>query len=357
MSEEVQSLEMPTPKPKNRLSLKLSIILALLLAGVCALLFWKLGATLKSQAAIVDGMVYTVSPEISAPLQSLLVQEGSPVEAGQLVARMQVTGYNRDLQEAQDEIAKLAPPDMPEIASRIKAAEAAESDAIARLAGVRHEEEAKQREMEAAVLAHVQAQLAMRTSYDAASKRREAEARKAMEHVKEQFEAASRIRAATSQELARIRYEVEQAKMLASRTRYARQARPAPRQTPPRESGEITAPVTGRVLKISAKNGQNLERGEPLLLILPDNADETFWVKAWFAKSDQAKLRPDLTCKIVRDSDGSVFSGHVESVLPPEPLPGATPGEELVPVRISLDKSTGLLPGDPVSCSLRLPWF
>ncbi|MCR5815120.1 MAG: HlyD family efflux transporter periplasmic adaptor subunit [Desulfovibrio sp.] len=358
---EVQSLQMPKSTPKPRLSVGLSLALAALLIGAAALLFWKLSATLTSQAALVDGMVYTVSPEISAQLQSLLVQEGSSVEQGQVVAKMQVTSYNRELREASYEISSLAPPDMQEIANRLKAAEDAENDAIQRLAGVRHEEEAKQRQMEDAVLAHVQAQLAMRQpGADRASRAREARAREAMEQARENFETASRLRAAISQELARIRYEVQEAKRLASLNRYAQAKRPRSVAKPrtAEERGELSAPVAGTILKISAQPGQNLQRGEPLLIIVPKDAEQAFWVKAWFPQKDKDQLRPNLACKIIKDADGTIFSGHLESVLPSEALPGShAKTDEFVPVRIALDDSKGLLPGDPVSCRLRLPWF
>ena len=356
---EVQSLQMPKPAPKKRLSAGLSLILALLLVGAAVLLFVKLNATLTSQAALVDGMVYTVSPEISAPLESLLVTEGSSVEEGQIVAKMQVTRYNQELRDASYDIASLAPPEMQEIAARLKEAEEAEQNAITRLAGVRHEEEAMQRNLEDAVLRHVQAQLAMRKpGADPATKAQEARARRAMEEARDNFETASRLRAATSQELARIRSEVQEAKRLSSQNRYAsRHPRPTAGGRTIQENGDVSAPVAGTVLKISAQPGHRVQRGEPLLILVPRDAKEPFWIKAWFPQKDREKLRPGLDCTVTRDTDGSVFKGRLERVLAPESLPGTSQKDEYLPVRIALDDSTGLLPGDPVSCRLRLPWF
>ena len=376
-------LEMPARKKSPAGGLFRRVRLVLCLAAALALLaglwWWLAGGRVDSVRAVLDGMVYTVSPEFSARLEALNVREGDSVTAGQPVGRMDTGDYARHLREAGQEAASLRPPDMAEMAGRLRQAQEAERDMVQRLAQARHEEEAKRRQREERVTEHVRAQLNLRSldsrggeraagkSRYAAAQRAEAEARARMEDTKADFEQASRMRAAMDQELGRVRDEVLRAKQLASRNRYA-----AP--LPARADGTLYAPVNGRVLRGSAAPGQVVQRGEPVLLILPEGADaaQSFWVQAYFPLAAGEAIRAGQACEVRLTPDGMRLSGTVAEVLAPQPLPSGQAQEMtrgltqkvrtevsgstlFLPVRIRLDAPppADLLPGQPVDCVVR----
>ena len=300
---------------------------------------------------------------------------------------MDAGDYARHLREAGQEAASLRPPDMAEMAGRLRQAQEAERDMVQRLAQARHEEEAKRRRREKRVTEHVRAQLNLRSldsqggeraagkSRYAAAQRAEAETRARMEDAKADFEQVSRMRAAMDQELGRVRDEVLRAKQLASRNRYAapgssRTAAPLP----VRADGTLYAPVNGRVLRGSAAPGQVVQGGEPVLLILPEGADaaQSFWVQAYFPLAAGEAIRAGQVCEVRLTPDGMRLSGTVAEVLAPQPLPSGQAQEMtrgltqkgrtevsgatlFLPVRIRLDAPppAGLLPGQSVDCVVR----
>ncbi|WP_288230162.1 HlyD family efflux transporter periplasmic adaptor subunit [uncultured Desulfovibrio sp.] len=385
-------LEMPTRKKppmggllrRLRLVISLAVLFVLLAVGW----WWLDGGRAVSAWAMLDGMVYAVSPEFSARLEALDVREGDMVAAGQPVARMDAGGYARRLNEAGREAASLRPPDMAEMAGRLRQAQEAEKDLVTRLAQARHEEEAKRRQREERVTEHVRAQLNLRSldsqggeraagkSRYAAAQRAETEARARMESAKADFEQVSRMRAAMDQELGRIRDEMLRAKQLASRNRYAapgnaRASAPLPVQA----DGVLYAPVNGRVLQGSATPGQEVQSGEPVLLILPEGADaaQAYWVQAYFPLADGEAIRAGQACDIRLKPDGARLNGTVAEVLAPQPLPEGqerattrnmtqqAKGTEVrgaalfLPVKITLDgpPSAALTPGEPVDCVIK----
>lgn len=388
-------LEMPARKksPAGGLFRRVRFVLFLAVAFVllAALWWWLAGGRVDSVRAVLDGMVYTVSPEFSARLEALSVREGDSVTAGQPVGRMDADDYARHLREAGQEAASLRPPDMAEMAGRLRQAQEAERAMVQRLAQGRHEEEAKRRRREERVTEHVRAQLNLRSldsrggeraagkSRYAAAQQAEAEARARMEDAKADFEQVSRMRAAMDQELGRVRDEVLRAKQLASRNRYvvpgsSRTAAPLPAQA----DGTLYAPVNGRVLRGSAAPGQVVQRGEPVLLILPEGADaaQSFWVQAYFPLAAGEAIRAGQACEVRLMSDGMRLNGTVAEVLAPQPLPSGQVRELaqevaqgltqkgrtevsgatlFLPVRIRLDAPppAGLLPGQSVDCVVR----
>ncbi|MGE9986151.1 HlyD family secretion protein [Desulfovibrio sp. SGI.169] len=385
-------LEMPARKKPSMGGLIRRLRLVAFLAALCFLLaagwWWLDGGRVAGAWAMLDGMVYTVSPEFSARLDSLDVREGDMVAAGQPVGRMDTGGYARRLNEAGREAASLRPPNMEEMAGRLRQAQEAEKDMVTRLAQARHEEEAKRRQREERVVAHVRAQLDLRAlnsqggeraagkSRYAAAQRAEAEARARMEDAKADFERVSRMRAAMEQELGRIRDEVLRARQLASRNRYAapgsaRASAPLPFQA----DGVLYAPVSGRVLRGGATPGQMVQGGEPVLLILPDGADaaQAYWVRAYVSLADGKSVKAGQACDIRLRPDGARLSGTVAEVLAPQPPPDGqaraavqkmtsqAQGAEVrgaalfLPVKIALDDppSVALTPGEPVDCVIR----
>ncbi|MBO4368491.1 MAG: HlyD family efflux transporter periplasmic adaptor subunit, partial [Desulfovibrio sp.] len=311
---------------------------------------WPRG--IESSYAVLDGSVSVVTAEVSGPLAQLLVHEGDEVHAGDEIARLDMTSYSREVRDAEREISSLRGPDMETIATRLKEAQAAEQDAIARLATVRHEEEAKERQMEALVMQHVQAQLAMRSLGDVTSEayraalRKVEKARKNMEEAKEAYEASSRIRAEVTRELARIRQEVQEARAKGE----GRTKKPASAPRLEEKTGIVRAPCDGTVLRISAKEGETIVAGDPLLLLLPKGSNATFWVKAWFLQDQRSRIKEGALCRIEKE-DGTVLAGRVEKIGGNEPHPRADEKGAFFTLTVTIKDGEGK-PGENVRCRI-----
>lgn len=395
-------LEMPTRKKSASLLLRrlLPLWALLLLAVACLGWWWLNSGQVKSVWGMLDGMVYAVSPEFSGRLEEISVREGDLVRQGQPVARVDSGGYASRLREAGREVAGLramgqplaGPPNMEETAARLKEAQEAEREMVRRLAQARHEEDARRMAREERVTEHVRAQLQLRAMDSqggeraagkaryAALRQAEAAARASMEKAKAEFEEVSRMRASLDQELGRVRDEMLRFRQMASRNRYGGAGgafvAAAPAAPPVSMDGTLYAPVSGKVLRAAAQPGGAVQRGEPVLFILPEGQDavESFWVLAYFPLRDGEKIRAGQTCEVrlgeVRlGADGRPLGGRVAEVLTPQPLPAgqsAAPsgqpegaqvtGDALfVPARILLDNADPavLTPGIAASCTVR----
>ena len=223
---EIQKIEMPKNEQKQKKNTRLiaSACVLLLCLGLVAAMIWmmqKKENDIVSVYALVDGMVYSVAPEITTKIEKVLVVEGDQVKEGQAVALLEAHGYTQKVQEAEQEIVEIRPPDMPEIEHRLKEATEAEAGTVSRIAAVRHEEERKKQAYDTAVMRHVQAELAMRSAevrYGIGSSEyrkyqaQEESARIHKQRAEESFEKAAKVRAALNQELSRIHYEIQEAK-------------------------------------------------------------------------------------------------------------------------------------------------
>lgn len=373
-------IEMParkkgSPRP---LWLRLTPLWALLLLLAGGLLWWLAQGRVTSERAMLDAMVHVVAPEFSAPVEAFYVKEGDRVRRGQPLLRMNARAYQGRLGEAGREAAALrgmaGPPTMEEAAARLKAAQDAEQDMVRRLALARNEEDAKQQLRQERVATHVRLQLHLRTidsqggersvgkSRYAEASQAEAQARRHMEQAKVEFEEASRMRAALEQELGRIRQEMLRFKQMASQQRYA----PVPRAqgTPPvLADADLYAPVDSRVLRVLGVAGQPAQRGEALILLLPEGASvkENYWIQAYFMGEGADFIQPGQPCRIELE-DGQSLRGTVQDVLAPQALPTGQQGPQgvkrveaaanpamYVPVRVSVDPGGNPLPAPGTS--------
>ncbi|MBQ9536536.1 MAG: HlyD family efflux transporter periplasmic adaptor subunit [Desulfovibrionaceae bacterium] len=364
--------------PKWRRKLLIAVVL-LLTVGFCFLFLLKFQGQVVSTKAIADGMIYTISPEVSATLLDLQVREGSVVEKGAVVAHLNLSNLNRQRQVAEQEVQALRPPDMAEVAQRLKGAEAAELNAVDRVAHARHEEELRKQQLDNWVMAKAQAELRLRglanqspTSSTYQKLKADVEAtQKHVEQARDAFERASRARAALNQELQRVRYEIQEAKRLASRNRYSNyQMQPVHnvQESIRTSDGALTAPVSGTVLTISAYPGQMVRKGDPIVLIMPKTQGQNeMWINAWFSLDVGKKLSPGTVCQVKKLSSGTVVTGRIDSVLQPAKLPkerdaalnkqNEQDGLLHVPAKIMLDSTGDIVPGDAVECSIKSSLF
>ena len=370
-------LQMPEPRLKKhgRMFLRLLplwVIACLVTAGW----WWIESGRVTSTWAMLDGMVYAVSSEFPAKVESVAVREGDRVKKGQVLARLDVRAYAGRLGEAGREAAGLramaGPPSIEETAARLKQAQDSEQEMVRRIALARHDEDLKQKAREERVAEHVRAQLALRTldsqggeravgsARYAAAKQAEAQTRLAKERAIVEFEQVSLVRAAMDQELARVRAEALRYKQLASNNRYAPKyvagALGAAMNAVPQNAvdGNLYAPQDGRILRGIAMPGQSVQRGEPVVLLLPEGkeAQKSFWLLAFFTQDDANALKPGQKCAITLKND-TKLEGRVYDRLDPQPLPPnaladskdakETAGrpEVYVPVRITISDGEG----------------
>ena len=370
-------LQMPEAPLKKHGRLLVRLLPLWVIAALIAGGWWWLEAgRISSTWAMLDGMVYTVSSEFPARVESVMVREGDHVKKGQVVARLDASNYARQLAAAGSEGANLrvmaGPPGMDETAARVRQAQDAEQDMVRRIALARHEEDRKQKNREDRVAEHVRAQLALRTldsqggeravgsARYAAAKQAEAQTRLAKERAIVDFEQASLVRAAIDQELARVRAEALRYKQLASNNRYAPKyvagALGAVMNAVPQNAvdGNLYAPQDGRILRGIAMPGQSVQRGEPVVLLLPEGkeAQKSFWLLAFFTQDDANALKPGQKCAITLKND-TKLEGRVYDRLDPQPLPPnaiadnkdaretAARPEVYVPVRITISDGEG----------------
>ncbi|MGD9575657.1 biotin/lipoyl-binding protein [uncultured Desulfovibrio sp.] len=370
-------LQMPEPRLKKhgRMFLRL---LPLWVIGclVAAGWWWIESGRVTSTWAMLDGMVYAVSSEFPAKVESVAVREGDRVKKGQVLARLDARAYAGRVGEAGREAAGLramaGPPSMEETAARLKQAQDSEQEMVRRIALARHDEDLKQKAREERVAEHVRAQLALRTldsqggeravgsARYAAAKQAEAQTRLAKERAIVEFEQVSLVRAAIDQELARVRAEALRYKQLASSNRYAPKyvagALGAAMNAVPQNAvdGNLYAPQDGRILRGIAMPGQSVQRGEPVVLLLPEGkeAQKSFWLLAFFTQDAANALKPGQKCAITLKND-TRLEGRVYDRLDPQPLPPnaladskdasetAARPEVYVPVRITISDGEG----------------
>ena len=370
-------LQMPEPRLKKhgRMFLRL---LPLWVIGclVAAGWWWIESGRVTSTWAMLDGMVYAVSSEFPAKVESVAVREGDRVKKGQVLARLDARAYAGRVGEAGREAAALramaGPPSIEETAARLKQAQDSEQEMVRRIALARHDEDLKQKAREERVAEHVRAQLALRTldsqggeravgsARYAAAKQAEAQTRLAKERAIVEFEQVSLVRAAIDQELARVRAEALRYKQLASSNRYAPKyvagALGAAMNAVPQNAvdGNLYAPQDGRILRGIAMPGQSVQRGEPVVLLLPEGkeAQKSFWLLAFFTQDAANALKPGQKCAITLKND-TRLEGRVYDRLDPQPLPPnaladskdasetAARPEVYVPVRITISDGEG----------------
>lgn len=370
-------LQIPEPRLKKhgRMFLRL---LPLWVVGclVAAGWWWIESGRVTSTWAMLDGMVYAVSSEFPAKVESVAVREGDRVKKGQVLARLDARAYAGRVGEAGREAAGLramaGPPSIEETAARLKQAQDSEQEMVRRIALARHDEDLKQKAREERVAEHVRAQLALRTldsqggeravgsARYAAAKQAEAQTRLAKERAIVEFEQVSLVRAAIDQELARVRAEALRYKQLASSNRYAPKyvagALGAAMNAVPQNAvdGNLYAPQDGRILRGIAMPGQSVQRGEPVVLLLPEGkeAQKSFWLLAFFTQDAANALKPGQKCAITLKND-TRLEGRVYDRLDPQPLPPnaladskdasetAARPEVYVPVRITISDGEG----------------
>lgn len=335
----------------------LGLYIALALVILAALFSWWLAnGTVSSIQAKMDTMVYTVEPEFEARMRSITVQAGQEVQSGQVLGTMELPG-NFNSQNASQA-------GLQGITDRLSAIQAAEKQLATRVAEARAEEERLHRIYQDSVSEHVRAQLAMRSitqrnqsAYQQAAAV-EMSAKSRMQAANDEFERASKARAAMDVELNKIRAQLQRARKALS-PGVVESALSG--QAPPAKTVDLYAPVTGKVMRINADLGHIVHKGQELFTILPMGDDylTSAWIQAWFPMEARKSLEPGQEA-LIRFDNGLQLKGKVKSVGgSPEPI--LSKGEKrsasnYVDVKIVLNdpfKAQAILPGARAECQVQ----
>lgn len=366
MPDELHSLSMAQNVFVKKPSFWLGILPVLvLLACVIGLWWWIHAGHRTSSWAILDGMVYPITADRAGKVASLAVAKGDAVHEGQLLARLETSQVvalaNDDSLRDMTRLRTMAEPfDREKAAARLQEAQKAEQEMAHRLAAARQEETTKRKQREDLVMAHVRAQLALRSldaqggernigkARYAAAQKDEEQARLAMEQAKAAAEQSSLVRAALDQEMTRMHEETLYYRQLVTRTRFAvpnytrdalKQAGDAVATRQLLSDGSLHAPKDGTILRTLAVPGQMVQAGDPVALLLPQG-EATYWIVAYFSQEKAADIKVGQKCSITLKDEKKHFSGKVHDIQEPKPLPEAAQGGgtgTFVPVRVFLD--------------------
>lgn len=289
------------------LALGIAVVLVLL-AGLFS--WWLANGTVSSIQAKMDTMVYTVEPEFEARMRSIAVRSGQDVQSGQVIGTMEVPGNfnNQNSNQA----------GLQGITDRLSATQAAEKQLATRVAEARAEEDRLHRIYQDSVSEHVRAQLAMRAinsrnqgAYQQAAAV-EMAARSRVQAANDEFERASKARAAMDVELNKIRAQLQRARRALS-PGVVDSALSG--QAPPAKTVDLYAPVTGKVMRVNADLGHIVHKGQELFTIMPTGDDylTSSWIQAWFPMEARKSLEPGQEA-LIRFDNGLQLKGKVKSV-------------------------------------------
>lgn len=358
MAEEL-SIEMQTVAKKKPfwLSPKGIALCACLALILLAAIFswWLANGTVSSIQAKMDTMVYTVEPEFPGRVRNVIAQLGQDVQSGQVIGTMEVTeAYVPQNQQS----------GLQGITDRLSATQAAEKQLATRVSEARAEEERLYRIYQDSVTEHVRAQLAMRAlnqrNHGAYQQAQAAElaAKSRMQAANDEFERASKARAAMDVELNKIRAQIQRARR-ALTPGMVESALSG--QAPMAKVVDLYAPVTGKVIRVNADLGHPVHKGQDLFTILPTGDDylTASWIQAWFPTAARKHLEVGQEA-LIRFENGLQLKGKVKSVGGSgEKMSSASDkrnSSNYVDVKIVLDdpfKAQNIQPGAKAECQVQ----
>lgn len=339
-------LRLPSePAPKSRRGL---LALGLILACAAVWLYGRHAAsTVVSLHALAEGRTYVVPAPVTGVVRAVPVVEGQAVESGELVLLMDDVPLRSALAEAREALAIARQGGVPSAEADPAARERREN--ADRQADLDRAEEAAAREkLEHWTAEHARAVLALRNPAAAGPARDqavadEASARRRVETARHSLAEASRRRAEADAQARRARAG-------------AQSARPGPEQVALWEArvaqaerdlagAALMAPEAATVARLSVAPGQTVNRGDPLLVLVP-TARNGLWVTAAFDRRDMLRLRPGQTCR-VEVENGPVLAGEIASLLPD----GDGGTARIVLTDVPVD--AGLRPGQAATVTVR----
>jgi membrane fusion protein (multidrug efflux system) len=320
------------------------IITALIIVAVAATVFWWVNSVTfeTTDDAFIDARTVPISAQIGAAIVDVPVTDNQPVEAGEVLVRLDDRDYRAqvELAKAQFDQAQASVTNIEaQVAAqheRIEQAEKQTAQAQAALTFAQQQDERYQRLVKTGAVTVEQAQqytsnyLQAQASF-AAAERNESATRMQLPVLQAQ-------RAQAEAQVEQARATQEQAEINLSRT-------------------TITAPVAGRVGRLTATKGAYAAVGQALIMFVPREV----WVIANFKETQLRSVRPGDPVTIKIDAfPHHKFKGHVDSIQPGSgtafsllPAENATGNYvkivQRVPVKIVFDQQPDVLLGPGMS--------
>ena len=320
------------------------ILTALVIVAVAATVFWWVNSVTyeSTDDAFIDARTVPVSAQISAAIVDVPVTDNQLVEAGAVLLRLDDRDYRVQVDQAKAQMSQAqasitsVEAQVAAQQARIEQAEKQTAQAQAALTFAKQEDDRYQRLVKTGAVTVEQAQqytsnfLQVQASF-AAAERNESATRMQLPVLQ-----AQRTQAEAQVEQARA--ALEQAETNLSRT-------------------TITAPVAGRIARLTAAKGAYAAVGQALIMFVPREV----WVTANFKETQLRSVRPGDPVTITIDAfPHHKFKGHVDSIqagsgtafslLPAENATGNyVKIVQRVPVKIVFDEQPDVLLGPGMS--------
>ena len=320
------------------------ILTAFVIVAVAATVFWWVNSVAyeSTDDAFIDARTVPVSAQISAAIVDVPVTDNQLVEAGAVLLRLDDRDYRAQADQAKAQMSQAqasitsVEAQVAAQQARIEQAEKQTAQAQAALTFAKQEDDRYQRLVKTGAVTVEQAQqytsnfLQVQASF-AAAERNESATRMQLPVLQ-----AQRTQAEAQVEQARA--ALEQAETNLSRT-------------------TITAPVAGRIARLTAAKGVYAAVGQALIMFVPREV----WVTANFKETQLRSVRPGDSVTIKIDAfPHHKFKGHVDSIqagsgtafslLPAENATGNyVKIVQRVPVKIVFDEQPDILLGPGMS--------
>ena len=340
----------PAGKPQavvGRLRRRRRVVLvmtAVIIAAIIGVVTWWFNTSgyESTDDAFIDARTVSISSQISAAIVDVPVTDNQLVEPGTVLVRLDDRDYKAQFDQA---------------AAQVDQAEANLSAVEAQLAAqqARIDQAAKQAAESQAALAFAEQQ---EQRYTALVKQGAVTQEQAQQYASGLLQARANYAAAQANAIA----TEKQLPVLQAQRRQAQaqleQANAAKEQAAANLSRTvITAPVGGRVARLTATKGNYAAAGSALLMFVPRDV----WVTANFKETQLRTVRPSAPVEIRIDAyPGRIFKGHVDSIQPGSgtafsllPAENATGNYvkivQRVPVKIVFDQPPDILLGPGMS--------
>jgi membrane fusion protein (multidrug efflux system) len=387
--------QVPTPTPLTNSKVRVALLAGAIVVALAALgLFLYFHNRESTDDAQVDGHITPIASKIYGRVAQVLVTDNQPVKAGQVLVQIDPGDYQAALDQAKAALdlaegeARSAGVDVPRtsenVASGNSSAEAQLAGAVADLA----RSQASYDQAQTADLAYAQANIEKsranaelakadlarytpllqkgeisQQQYDAAKANADATA-SALVADEQKLAQSKRNIDITKAQLDAAKARVEQAQAGVS-SAHADQRRVAMRSADAEAKiagveraraalqaaqlnlsyCNIVAPVDGVATHKTVENGQIVQQGQGLLVVVPL---KDVWVTANFKETQLRYMKPGQKAYVEVDTYGKTFSGHIDSIagatgavlslLPPENATGNyVKVVQRVPVKIVLD--------------------
>jgi membrane fusion protein, multidrug efflux system len=317
------------PAPRRRA--RNIAITAVLVAGCIVgwILYQRYTSGASTDDAYVRADLVQISAEVSGRVVEVAVQENQPVKAGDLLVRIDDTDYALRLKQAEANLAAAQAE-----ASRARLSTSASRSDL-KTGEVRLADASRENRLQKTLAEGGAAGQAVADKASAA----EAVAAQTIETARVGIEASAAAAEGAEARLAAAQVAVDQAKRDLSLV-------------------EVRAPRSGFAAKVDPAPGELVQKGAPLLMLVPDEV----YVVAAFKETDVADIRPGDAVEVKIDAfPGRSLAGHVLSIgagtgasfslLPADNATGNfIKVVQRVPVRIALDVKE--INGQPLSVGL-----